>query len=150
MQHPQQTPQSSSSSSAFHCRLFPKILRKWAPQATRTHRGTTKRRHSDSTLVNPQQLTGKNEKRDFEAAFVTLASTYGWGAPIPAPLPSEPTQSRKIARKRPAHPKETPTPPPPSPPSQQTFTQAQREQAVVDVMSRYSWASPLPGGRSRY
>jgi hypothetical protein len=97
--------------------------------------------------VDPQHSTEKGRQRDFSVAFGTLSSKYGLGAHVPALLPSETMKSKKIMGKQPGEPKDTSTSPSSSSPSAPKLTQAQREQALVDVMSRYSGASPLPGGR---
>jgi len=140
----------SSSSSTSHCRLFSKMFRKRDPQATDIYRGAAGR-NSNSTLVDPQHSTEKGGQRDFSAASGTPSSKYGRGEHVLAPLPSEPMKSKKVMGKQPGEPKDTSTSPsslsPASAPSQGKLTQAQREQAVVDVMSTYSWGSPFPGGR---
>ncbi|KAI0298082.1 hypothetical protein B0F90DRAFT_824826 [Multifurca ochricompacta] len=141
---------SKPTSSPFpsHCELLTKMFRKRNSQTTSPYNSALGR-DSNNTLVDPQRSTKKGGKPDPDVIFGTLASTYGWGGHVPAPLPEK---SKKNASKRsaPPPPPHTPTPTStsPSPPRQQTLTQAQREQAVADLASRYGWAaSSFPGCR---
>ncbi|KAH9010959.1 hypothetical protein EDB84DRAFT_1070074 [Lactarius hengduanensis] len=104
-----------------------------------------------STLFSPpsRSATTKDGRRDPDAVFGALASTYGWGVHIPT-LPSEPAATGKTPATKPATAQKEVAAPAPSTshqPLPRQLTQAQREQAIVDLSSRYGYASPLAGGR---
>ncbi|KAI0265677.1 hypothetical protein BC834DRAFT_173732 [Gloeopeniophorella convolvens] len=108
----------------------------------------------DVTLVGNQPTADKGQQRDPDAAFGSLASTYGWGVGIPAPLPSERKDKKKSASKQQVSSASissasTPSTPYSNAPRQPKLTQAQREQAIVDLTSQYGWASTVPSGRWR-
>ncbi|KAI9454066.1 hypothetical protein BJY52DRAFT_1225303 [Lactarius psammicola] len=144
----------SSSSSTSRRGLLSKMFQKPAP--TQTHPYThpsSSGGNSESTLVSPpsRSATKKDGQRDPDAVFGALASTYGWGVHVPA-LPSEPAASGKKPAGKPAAAQQDVAAPASSTPHQplrRQLTQAQREQAIVDLSSRYGYASPLPGGRWR-
>ena len=108
--------------------------------------------NTESTLVSPTRSSPKkDEQHDPNASFGALASTYGWGgAHIPA-LPSASATTGKSKKKKPSAAQKSAAsaaqaPSAPHQPLRQPLTQAQREQAIVDLSSRYM---TLPGGRGR-
>jgi len=138
----------SSSSSASRRGFLSKKFQK--PVSTQTHPypdSSTLGRDSESTLVSPpsQSSTKKDGKRDPDAVFGALSSTH-----VPA-LPSDPAapaKSKKTPAVKPAAAQQDAASSTPNQPLRRPLTQAQREQAIVDLSSRYGgFASPLPGGR---
>jgi hypothetical protein len=147
---------TSSSSSTPRRGLFSKMFQK--PVSTQTHpypNPSTSARDSESTLVSPptQSSPTKDGQRDPNAVFGNLSSTYGWGRALIPALPSEPattSESKKAPRLKATAVKQDAAAPISSTPHQpirRPLTQAQREQAIVDLSSRYGPGSPLPGGR---
>jgi len=144
---------SCSPSTPRRC-LLSKMFQK--PVSTQTHaysNTSTSARDSQSTLVSPPGQSSPKKGGDPDAVLGTLASTYGWGGALVPALPSEPAttgKSKKAPRVKPTAVKQDAAAPASSTPHQpirQPLTQAQREQAIVDLSSRYGHGSPLPGGR---
>jgi hypothetical protein len=149
-----------SSRSLFQLKLFPTpILVAWGatPVCPRAHCQLFDdlTPNSESTLVTPpgRSSTKKDGQRDPDAVFGALSSTYGWGGVHVPALPSDPAAPSK-SKKTPAvksaatqQDAAAPAPSTPHKPLRRPLTQAQREQAIVDLSSRYGHASPLPGGR---
>lgn len=143
---------SSPSESTSRRGLLSKMFRKPTSAQTRpyTHPSTSGS-DSESTLFSPpsRSATTKDGRRDPDAVFGALASTYGWGVHVPA-LPSEPAATGKMPATKPATAQKDVAAPAPSTshqPLPRQLTQAQREQAIVDLSSRYGYSSPLAGGR---
>ncbi|KAI9442981.1 hypothetical protein H4582DRAFT_1921699 [Lactarius indigo] len=150
---PMSSVSKSTSPSMPRRGLLSKMFQK--PTSTQTHPYThpsTSARDSESTIVSPPSrgVTRKDEQRDPDAVFGTLSSTYGWGGVHVPALPSEPAATGKMSATKPATTQQDVAAPAPSTshqPLPRQLTQAQREQAIVDLSSRYGYASPLAGGR---
>jgi len=143
---------SSTSRRSFLSKMFQKSV------STQTHpypRPSSHGRDSESTIVSPpsQSSTKKDGQRDSDAVFGALASTYGWGGVHVPALPSDPAapgKSKKTPAVKPTAARQDVAAPAPSTPHQplrRPLTQAEREQAIVDLSSRYGHTSTLPGGR---
>jgi len=148
---------SQSSSSPTPRRGFlSKMFQKPVSTQTRSYPHTsTSARDSESTLVSPPGPSPPKSdgQRDPNAVFGALASTYGWGGVHVPALPSDPAttgKSKKTPGNKPTTAKQDAAATAPSTPQQplrRPLTQAQREQAIVDLSSRYGHASLFPGGR---
>ena len=157
---------NSSSSSTPRRGLFSKMFQK--PVSTQNHpypHSSTSARDSgitfepddgsstltlipDSTLVSQpsQSSPRKDGQRDPNAVFGTLSSTYGWGGVHVPALPSD-GKSKKSKPTAAQQDAAAPAPSAPHQPLRRPLTQAQREQAIVDLSSRYGHTSLMPGGR---
>ncbi len=105
----------------------------------------------DSTTLPSQGSLKKDGQSDPHAVFGALSSKYGWGGVYIPVLPSEPAatgKSTKIAGKHAVAQQDVAAPTPPyrghsSPAFRRQLSQARREQAVVDLSSRYGNARAL-------